>query len=183
MVVELLNAPVALYRPGHWFLVPFDDLLGKDLMRRRRNYWGFGSRRRRPRKTFFYKRLISLKRSTLFCDLVNQMLLEVDKVPVRMRGRRGACESLRSLLISLVMDGLLECSHLHRGLVLRDRVSSRDLGFLQLDFQRPILRVEYGELPIEQLDLSLGLLQPLSPGHQVDGVILELFLPGRLLFL
>ena len=46
-VVDLLNTPIALSRPEHRLLVVLNDLLEMDLKRRRRrrNYWGLGSRR------------------------------------------------------------------------------------------------------------------------------------------
>ena len=106
--------------------------------------------------TLLYKGLISQKLSMPFCNLVSQMPNKVGQVPVQMPGCRDVRESLRTLLVSLVMDGLLECSHLRRGLVLRDCISSCDLGFLQLVLQRPVLCVEPGEFPLEQPSLNLG---------------------------
>ena len=43
--------------------------------------------------------------------------------------------------------------------------------------------MEPGELPLEQPDLSLGPLQPLIPGHQLNFIGLELLLLGRQLLL
>ena len=81
------------------------------------------------------RRLIGLELSTLLRDLTSQMLTKVGQVPVWMLGHCGVCERLRSLLVSLIMNGLLECSHLCRGLVLRDRVGYHGLGFPQLVLQ------------------------------------------------
>ena len=69
-VVDLFNAPIALCCPDHWFLVTLNDLLRKDLKRRGRNCWRFDNWRWRHCKTLIYGRLISLKPSTPFYDLI-----------------------------------------------------------------------------------------------------------------
>ena len=73
---------------------------------------GLNSWRWRPRRTLLSRRLVGLELGTTLRDLTSQMLAKVGQLPVWMLGRRGVRERLRGLLISLVMNGLLECSHL-----------------------------------------------------------------------
>ena len=54
------------------------------------------------------RRLINLEHGTPFHDLISQMCAKVGQVPVLMLGHHGVCKRFRSLLISLVMNGLLE---------------------------------------------------------------------------
>ena len=97
-----------------------------------------------------------------------------------MLSRRGVRKRLSGLFNSLIPNDLFECSHLREGLVFRDHLSSYDLGFIlgfaQLVLQRPVISIEPGELPLEQPNLSLGLLEPLIPSHQLYFIALQLFL-------
>ena len=115
------------------------------------------------------KRLIGLELSMPLRNLSSQVVAKIGQVLVRMLSHRGVLERLCGLLDSLVPDGLLECSHLYQGLIFRDCLSSCNLGFglrfAQLVLQRPIISMEPGELPLEQLDLSLGPLEPFILGH------------------
>ena len=62
---------------------------------------------------FLNRNLIGLKLGTPLCNLNSQMVAKVGQVLVWMLGCHDVGERLRGLLVSLIMNGLLLCSHLY----------------------------------------------------------------------
>ena len=60
------------------------------------------------------------------------MLTKEGQVRVQVRGRHGNRERLCTFLEAFLKEGLLKCSHLLQGLILRDRISCRGHRLLQL---------------------------------------------------
>ena len=76
------------------------------------------------------QRVSSLILGTPCSNLVNQMHTEESQVSIPACGHHNIRENLRGVLVTLIMKVLLECSHLLRGLVLRDRISRHNLRLL-----------------------------------------------------
>ena len=91
-VIDLLNAPVALHRLDHWFLVALNDLLGEAFRKRRRDFLNLIGWRCRHDRTLFGKRLFDLELSMSLHNLGSQVMAQIRKVPVPVLNHRGIHE-------------------------------------------------------------------------------------------